>query len=66
MNKTIVLLKEHTHAGVKRAPGTILSLEARTADWLVEQGKARYQPGAQATPAKAQGITKRGCCGGRW
>lgn len=64
MNKTIVLLKEHTHGGRKHQRGALLAIDSRAADWLIEQGVAMEKAGAKAPPAKA--VTRRGCCGGRW
>ncbi len=38
--RTIRLLRSHTHAGRKYEPGAQLSLNDRTAAWLIDQGVA--------------------------
>lgn len=62
--KVVQLQKPHTHNGVRHAPGYFLTLEAKVADWLIEQGVAIESRAAvvQQVPK----MIKRGCCGGRW
>ncbi len=48
-DKTITLLKSHTHAGIEHAPGTELTLPAAEADWLISIGTAA-EPNAPSEP----------------
>lgn len=59
----IELLKDHKHAGVKYTAGAIIAVNARVADWLVEQAVAKIVRDSRATTAPVA----RGCshCGGR-
>lgn len=63
--KVVQLKKAHTHNGVLHPPGFFLGpLEAKVADWLIEQGIALE---SRAAPThQAPRIATRGCCGGRW
>lgn len=63
--KTVILLKVHDHGSRKHQPGTLLAIDAWTADWLVEQGIAAERPGVTA-PVQKPARVRSGCCGGRW
>jgi hypothetical protein len=39
----VVLIRPHTHAGKRHAPGAVIDVDATTADWLVSQGVAQPQ-----------------------
>jgi hypothetical protein len=68
MSKTVRLVKPHTHGGLQLKPGAILSLNDRTADWLIEQNIA-VQHGATIlsapAPVKTAKRIRTGCCGWR-
>lgn len=61
--KKVELLQEHKHGGHRYAPGSILTMNSRIADWLVAQGVAKFSTNSRATTAPV----RRGCshCGGR-
>ena len=61
--KVVRLLKPHTHEGQRYPIGALLPLEARVADWLIDQGKAKSSSNAapRQTPKR---IVRRSCCGG--
>lgn len=67
--KNVVLLKPHTHAGTKYAPGATLYVAERLADWLVNQGVARFtDPNERVaqlrpTPQRMSGPSPSKCCG---
>jgi hypothetical protein len=63
--KVVQLKKSHIHQGVRYEPGYFLELEARVADWLIEQGRA-VESRAVPTRRSPPRVVKSGCCGGRW
>lgn len=53
----VTLLKNHTHAGNKYGAGSLLTIDAAGADWLIQQGIAEPEKkgsgeGAAFTPDK--------------
>jgi len=56
----IELLKPHTHAGVSRAPGEAIELDADLAAWLIGLGTARAADGASLpTTTTAEAHARR-------
>jgi len=64
----VKLLKPHTHAGVDFVPGTVLDVDERRAQWLVDLGVgARHEflvpdagkPEAQAMHARPRGKQRK-------
>jgi len=53
---TIILTKNHTHAGVSYSAGKRLELDDTTADWLVAQGIARVKT---TTSAEADSTSNK-------
>lgn len=51
-NITVVLIKDHTHAGVKRLPGETIEVDQDTANWLTEQRVGEVQRAAKVTESK--------------
>lgn len=78
--QTVRLVRRHRHAGTSYEVGAQLSIEERTAAWLVAQGVAEavgaasemkappLAPEVSAAPAARLLSTPRptGCCGNRW
>jgi hypothetical protein len=69
--KNVVLVKQHIHSGVRYAPGATLYVAERLADWLVEQGVARFaDPNERVStprpaPMRMSGPSLKTCCGRR-
>lgn len=77
--RTVRLIRKHTHAGRELAPGAQLVLEQRKAEWLVDQGAAvpvgwsftraalltppATARGTDSTKASAQRAAPTGCRG---
>lgn len=59
----VELLKQHKHGGATYAPGAIIAVNPRIAEWLVDQGVAKMVRDSRAASAPVS----RGCshCGGR-
>lgn len=54
----IELLKPHTHAGVRYAPGAHLDVDEATARWLIDQAVALEVAVADAAPKLATPVRK--------
>lgn len=64
--KVLLLLKQHTHNGVKYRPGaTLPPLDDRVATWLIAQdvGEEVKNP-SNRTPSPP--VRRASCCGGKW
>ncbi|CAK7018529.1 MULTISPECIES: DUF7210 family protein [Burkholderiales] len=55
---TVELIKPHTHAGVRYAPGTHLDVDEATARWLIDHAVALEVAVADATPKLATPVRK--------
>lgn len=56
----IELLKPHTHAGTRLAPGDVLDIDEATGRWLIDAGVAKAADGLQESTGKSQPITRKG------
>lgn len=54
----IELLKPHTHAGVRYAPGAHLDVDEATARWLIDHAVAQEVAVADAAPKLATPVRK--------
>lgn len=63
--KTLQLLKDHQHGGVKYPPGTVLTMDARLVDWLIAQGVGTATKDS-STRTPNPPVRRASCCGGRW
>lgn len=54
----IELLKPHTHAGVRYAPGAHLDIDEATARWLIDHAVAQEVAVADAAPKLAIPVRK--------
>ena len=53
----LTLNRPHTHAGRLYAPGAVLDVDPRTADWLIAEGVAQQEPAPevpQTVPAEPE------------
>jgi hypothetical protein len=55
---TLELIKPHTHAGVRYAPGTHLDVDEATARWLIDHAVAQEVAVTDAAPKLATPIRK--------
>ena len=60
-DKTVRLVKDHTHQNVKYKAGSDLTLSARVADWLVDASVAVHTNSVSRTSMPPP--VRRGCCG---
>jgi len=56
----VTLLKEHTHAGIKKHPGAVIEVEEWLADWLIKQGAAEIYEAPKKTPKNEKEPAKGG------
>lgn len=55
---TLELIKPHTHAGVRYAPGAHLDVDEATARWLINHAVAQEVAVADAAPKVATLVRK--------